>query len=112
IQPAFMFMVGVALPWSVANRQSGGQSFRKMFGHAAWRALLLVLLAVFLTSAWSKQTEWVFTNVLAQIGLGYMFLFLIAFTKPRTQWLAAFGLLFCYWLAFAFYPLPRPDLDW
>ena len=25
IQPAFMFMVGVALPWSVANRRTRGQ---------------------------------------------------------------------------------------
>ena len=74
--------------------------------------MLLVLLAVFLTSAWSKQTDWVFTNVLAQIGLGYPFLFLLAFTKPRTQWLAAFGILLAYWLAFALHPLPPPDFDW
>ncbi len=112
IQPAFMFMVGVALPWSVANRRARDQSFGRMFGHAVWRALALVLLAVFLTSAWSKQTVWVFTNVLAQIGLGYPFLFLLAFTKPRTQWIAAFALLFVYWLAFALYPLPPANFDW
>jgi predicted acyltransferase len=94
IQPAFMFMVGVALPWSVVNRQARGQKFGVLFGHALWRALLLVLLAVFLTSAWSRQTEWSFTNVLAQIGLGYPFLFLVAFTRPRTPWLVAFVLLF------------------
>ena len=112
IQPAFMFMVGMALPWSVANRQARGQVAGVMFGHALWRALLLVLLAVFLTSAWSKQTDWVFTNVLAQIGLGYPFLFLLAFTKPHAQWLAALGILFAYWLAFALHPLPPPDFDW
>ena len=50
IQPSFMFMVGVALPWSLANRRARGQSVASMFGHAIWRALLLVLLAVFLTS--------------------------------------------------------------
>jgi heparan-alpha-glucosaminide N-acetyltransferase len=112
IQPAFMFMVGVALPWSIANRQARGQSFAKMLGHAAWRALALVLLAVFLTSAWSKRTEWVFTNVLAQIGLGYVFLFLLAFTKPRTQWIAGFGILLIYWLVFALHPLAPPGFDW
>jgi predicted acyltransferase len=112
IQPAFMFMVGVALPWSVANRRARGQSFGRMFGHALSRALILVLLAVFLTSAWSKQTEWVFNNVLAQIGLGYPVVFLLAFTKPRTQWLAAFGILFAYWLAFALYPLQSTGFDW
>src|SRR5258707_517994 len=70
IQPAFMFMVGIALPWSVANRQAKGESFGRMFAHAVWRAVLLVLLAVVLSSAWSKQTEWGFNSVLAQIGLG------------------------------------------
>lgn len=112
IQPAFMFMVGVALAWSVANRRVAGQSFNRMFGHALSRALVLVLLAVFLTSAWSRQTVWVFSNVLAQIGWGYPVVFLLAFTKPRAQWLAAFGILFAFWLAFALYPLPPADFDW
>jgi heparan-alpha-glucosaminide N-acetyltransferase len=112
IQPAFMFMVGVALPWSLANRRARGQRCGPMFGHALFRALVLVLLAVFLTSAWSKQTVWSFSNVLAQIGLGYPVVFLLAFTKPRTQWLAACGILFAYWVAFALYPLPPAGLDW
>ncbi len=112
IQPAFMFMVGVALPWSVANRRARGQSVGRLFDHALWRALILVLLAVFLTSAWSKQTVWSFSNVLAQIGLGYPILFLLAFTRPRTQWFAAFGILFVYWLAFALHPLPPAGFDW
>lgn len=112
IQPAFMFMVGVALPWSLANRRARGTRFGAMLGHALWRALLLVLLGVFLTSAWSRRTEWVFTNVLAQIGLGYPLLFLLAFAKPRTQWIAPLTLLALYWLAFALHPLPPPNFDW
>jgi heparan-alpha-glucosaminide N-acetyltransferase len=112
IQPAFMFMVGVAVPWSVANRQARGQSFGVTLGHAVWRALALVLLAVFLTSASSRSTDWIFTNVLAQIGLGYVFLFLLAFTNPRVQWAASFGILAAYWLAFALHPLPPPNFDW
>jgi len=112
IQPAFMFMVGVALPWSLANRRARGQSFVRLFAHALWRALVLVLLAVFLTSAWSRQTVWSFNNVLAQIGLGYPVVFLLAFTKPRTQWIAACAILFAYWLAFALHPLPPAGFDW
>lgn len=112
IQPAFMFMVGIALPWSLANRQARGQSFAKLFMHALWRALVLVLLAVFLSSAWSQQTEWSFNNVLAQIGLGYPFLFLLAYTKPRATWLIALAILIACWLAFAVYPLPPADFDW
>jgi heparan-alpha-glucosaminide N-acetyltransferase len=112
IQPAFMFMVGVALPWSIANRQARGESFGRMLGHALRRSLILVLLAVFLSSAGSGQTLWSFNSVLAQIGLGYLFLFLLAFTKPRIQWLAASGILLGYWLLFAVHPLPQPGFDW
>lgn len=112
IQPAFMFMVGVALPWSVGNRQARGQSFPRMFTHALGRSLLLVLLAVFLSSAWSKQTDWVFVNVLAQIGLGYPFLFLTAFCRPRIQVGICAAILLACWLAFALHPLPPPDFDW
>jgi heparan-alpha-glucosaminide N-acetyltransferase len=74
IQPVFMFMVGVALPWSIANRRNRGETLWQSWRHALMRSAVLVLLAVFLSSAWSRQTEWVFPNVLAQIGLGYPYL--------------------------------------
>ncbi len=112
IQPAFMFMVGLAVPWSIANRRARGQTVGRLFIHALWRSLLLVLLGVFLSSAWSSRTQWGFNIVLAQIGLGYPFLFLLAFAKPRRQWMAAVGILLAYWLAFACYPLPPADFDW
>jgi predicted acyltransferase len=112
IQPAFMFMVGVALPFSVANRKYRWQAFGAMALLAVWRGVFLVLLAVFLTSAWGTRTDWSFPNVLAQIGLGYPFLFFLAFTRSRTTWLAAGGILLAYWLAFALYPLPAADFDW
>lgn len=112
IQPSFMFMVGVALPWSVANRRAKGQGFFRMFVHALWRSLLLILLAVFLTSVKDKQTNWTFPSVLAQIGFGYPILFLLAFAKPWMQWLAAMAILVGYWAAFATYPLPPSTFDW
>ncbi|HLX62115.1 MAG TPA: DUF5009 domain-containing protein [Planctomycetota bacterium] len=108
IQPSFMFMVGVALPWSLANRLARGQSKPSMMLHALWRALALILLSVFLQSYYSKppHVEWTFPNVLAQIGLAYPFLFLISFTKPRVQWIIGFGILALYWLAFVLYTPP------
>ena len=111
IQPAFMFMVGVSLPWSIANRRARGEGTAKLLGHALWRSLFLILLAVFLTSAWSPRTDWIFPNVLAQIGLGYPFLFLAALTRPRIQAGIAAVLLSGYWVFFALYPLPPPGFD-
>ena len=110
IQPAFMFMVGTALAFSVANRRARGQSFARMLRHAIVRSVVLVLLGVFLMSNWSRHTNWIFTNVLSQIGLGYAFLFLLAWTKPKTQLAAAGLILVAYWAAFAAYPKPGPDV--
>ena len=44
IQPSFSFLVGVALPYSVARRASSGASSQSLFLHALWRAVLLVAL--------------------------------------------------------------------
>ena len=43
IQPAFMFMVGVAMPFAFAKRRVAGESFQQQLGHAAKRALGLLL---------------------------------------------------------------------
>ena len=77
IQPSFMFMVGVAMAWSYAKRREAGDGFFKLLLHALIRAVALVALGVLLASKGKGQTVWVFTNVLAQIGLGYLFLFIL-----------------------------------
>jgi len=46
IQPSFMFMVGVALPFSVASRRERGHAFGRLFAHAVLRSLILVLLGI------------------------------------------------------------------
>jgi heparan-alpha-glucosaminide N-acetyltransferase len=112
IQPSFSFLVGTALPFSIANRTRKGQSKGSMTAHASWRALLLVLLGVFLRSTGSNQTNWTFEDTLSQIGLGYVFLFLLGFRKMWQQWTAFAIILVGYWLAFALYPLPGPDFDY
>ncbi|MBU4460659.1 MAG: DUF5009 domain-containing protein, partial [Verrucomicrobia bacterium] len=43
IQPAFSFLVGVALPFSLARRAAAGQPQWHRTLHAFWRALLLIL---------------------------------------------------------------------
>jgi predicted acyltransferase len=71
-----------------------------------------VLLGVFLYSNGRKQTNFVFKNVLAQIGLGYVFLFLL-WNRPRwLQAIAAVVILVGYWLAFTLYPLPAENFDY
>jgi predicted acyltransferase len=105
IQPGFSFLVGVALPYSIAARIAKGGTFRPMFLHALWRSLLLVALGVFLRSTHAPQTYYTFEDTLSQIGLGYP---LLAYRPPRWQWAALGVLLFGYWLAWALYPAQQP----
>jgi len=112
IQPSFSFLVGVALPFSLSSRRARGESLGRMSSHAAWRALVLVLLGVFLRSIGRPQVYWTFEDTLSQIGLGYFFLFLLGFRPVRDQWIAVALLLLGYWAAFALYPLPAPDCDY
>ena len=104
IQPGFSFLVGVALPYSIAARVSRGGTFGKMFAHALWRSLLLIALGIFLRSTDKTQTYFTFEDTLSQIGLGYPLLFLIAYLRPKWQWTALGSILFAYWLAWALYP--------
>lgn len=111
IQPSFMFIVGVAVPYSVASRRAREARFGRLFGQALWRALALVALGLFLASTGRQTTNFSFAIVLAQIGLGYPLLWLLAWTRPRTQALAAAAILAGCWAAFACYPLPPVGFD-
>jgi heparan-alpha-glucosaminide N-acetyltransferase len=112
IQPAFSFLVGAALPFSIASRKMKGQTFGHMFGHAVRRALLLIFLGIFLRSLGSRQTYFTFEDTLTQIGLGYVFLFLLGFARVRTQVMALVLILICFWAAFALYLAPGPQFDY
>jgi len=112
IQPGFTFLVGVALPYSIASRINKGQSFGHMMVHTVWRSLLLIALGIFLRSTGSSQTNFTFEDTLTQIGLGYSFAFLLAYCRPRVQWIALGALLFGYWLAWALYPAPGPGFNY
>ena len=112
IQPAFSFLVGAALPFSIASRKRKGEAFGHMFGHAVRRALILIFLGIFLRSLTSPQTYFTFEDTLTQIGLGYVFLFLLGFTRARTQVVVLILILICFWAAFALYPAPGPQFEY
>lgn len=110
IQPSFMFMVGIAVPFSCMKRREHGQSFFGMAWHALTRSILLVGLGLMLaTHAGDKHTVFLFTNVLAQIGLGYFFLFIFS----RMGWEYAVSaivlILAGYSWFFINHPLPTPE---
>jgi len=112
IQPAFSFLVGAALPFSIASRKMKGQTFGPMLGHAIRRAFILIFLGIFIRSLHSTQTYFTFEDTLTQIGLGYVFLFLLGFARVRTQVVTLVLILICFWAAFVLYPVPAPQFDY
>jgi len=112
IQPSFSFLVGVALPYSIASRLAKGGTFNRMLIHAMWRSVLLAWLGIFLRSMNSPQTNFTFEDTLTQIGLGYTFLFVLGFCSERVQWSAFGAILAGYWLAWALYPAPGVGFDY
>jgi heparan-alpha-glucosaminide N-acetyltransferase len=112
IQPGFTFLAGVSLPYSLASRRRKSESFRHMLLHVALRSLLLIALGILLRSIAAPMINFTFVDTLTQIGLGYTFAFLIAFLKPRWQWISLAAILFGYWLTWALYPAPGSDFNW
>ena len=51
IQPSFMFIVGVAMPFSYAKRQVAGEPWLRSFGHVLVRSLVLILLLLIVSSS-------------------------------------------------------------
>ena len=119
IQPGFSFLVGVALPYSIARRIAKGARFAELFGHVLWRSLVLVALGVFLRSMDHSMTYFTFEDTLSQIGFGYPFLFLLGFPSSITGgakgvwvWAVLCLILLGYWLAWALYPPAPASFDW
>lgn len=112
IQPSFTFLVGVALPYSIRSRQKKGETFAHSLAHTIVRSIVLIALGIFLRSIHRPITYFTFEDTLTQIGMGYTFAFLLAFCRPRWQWVAFGAILFSYWLAWAIYPLPLANFDY
>ncbi len=111
IQPSFMFMVGVSMAYSYAKRSSLGHGWFRMFGHVAWRSIVLIMLGVFLSSNGKDMTNWSFMNVLSQIGLGYTFLFIFWKFNWKGQAIGAALILIWTWALYSFAPDTGIDLE-
>lgn len=108
IQPAFTFMVGLAMPFALARRRAEGATESQTFRHVAWRAFLLVVLSN-IYSNWGArpgELKLQFINVLSQIAFGYLMCYFILRLRFRYQVGAAVALLAGHWALFAAFPGP------
>ena len=106
IQPAFTFMVGIAMPFAFARRISKGATFSQLFKHVAWRAFVLIVLSNVLSNFDSNRShpQLQFINVLCQIAFGYLLCFLITRLRFSYQVACAFLMLAGYWALFVLFP--------
>jgi heparan-alpha-glucosaminide N-acetyltransferase len=112
IQPAFMFMVGMAMPFAYGKRRSLGLSHRRIFSHVIYRALMLIVIANVIGTIHRGEPGLSFINVLDQIAIGYFLAFFVIKRGYLGQGLTAAGLLFGYTIAWVFYPGNGPGGPW
>jgi heparan-alpha-glucosaminide N-acetyltransferase len=103
IQPAFMFMVGVAMPLAFAKRVARGESWSHQFGHVVRRCLLLIFIGVVMDSFGQDRPVVQFIRVLQQIAIGYFLAFFVLHLGPKVQALTALVLLAGHTAAFILY---------
>jgi predicted acyltransferase len=85
IQPFFMFIVGVAMPYSLANRLARGQTETQIRNHTIRRALLLLFFGWALYCISAGEIVFRFQNVLAQLSVTYLLAYLVMRKPARTQ---------------------------
>jgi predicted acyltransferase len=116
IFPLFLFMAGVATPYSVGRELEKGSTKKQLLLRVIRRGLILVLLGIIYNNGLSIRplAEIRFPSVLGRIGLAYMFANIIyLYTKQRTQIICFCFILLGYWLLLRFNAAPgflRGDL--
>jgi predicted acyltransferase len=107
IQPSFMFMVGVAMPFALAKRKEMGATESDNFRHVLMRSLRLILLSQVIIWVAAGKIKPQLINVLSQIAFTYFLSYLIMRLRWRYQVVAAIALL-AGWTALLF-AFPGPD---
>jgi predicted acyltransferase len=110
IWPLFMFIMGAAIPLSLAKRRAKGESDRTLLLHAVWRAIVMFCLGTvtqgnLLLFDWSRFRPCY--SVLHGLAAGYLIAALVA-VKVKAKWHAATiaALLLAYWAVVMLVPVP------
>ncbi len=112
IQPYFMFIVGLSIPFAIANRLRKGQSKAQINRHAIKRSFLLLFFGWALHCLYAGKIVWQFQNVLAQIGLTYLIAFFILDKSFTFQIIFTLITLLIIDLAYRFFPVAGFDNPW
>lgn len=112
IQPAFTFIVGVAMPLAFSRRLAAGVTRAGLAGHVLWRSAFLIVLSNVLSN-WNTRGPLKFQliNVLCQIALAYVLCFLIWNLRLWQQVTAAVAVMVLHHGLLFLYPGPDGPFD-
>ena len=109
IFPLFLFLAGVATPYSVGRGLEHGKTKQQLLWKIVKRGLILVLLGLIYNNGLQLRpfSDIRFSSVLGRIGIAYMLagiIYLYASQRAQIIWFA--GLLIGYWLILKFTSAP------
>ena len=105
IQPYFMFIVGVAMVYSLNKRWDRGDTYAQTFKHIIRRCLILFLFGVILHIGYKRELVFELWNVLVQLSFTILVAFLIFRLPLLTQLLISIGLLILTELVYRLFPV-------
>ena len=109
VQPFFMFIVGVAMPFSYLKRLNSGETKGNITLHILKRCLLLLAFGVGLHCVYRRQLVWELWNVLTQLSVTILIAYFLMRYKPSVQIIASLVLLLITEMAYRFFPLEGFD---
>jgi predicted acyltransferase len=107
--PFFLFIVGVAMPFSFSARLKRGESKRELLRHVLWRGIVLFALGMFLNGFPDRYhlASWRVYGVLQRIAVCYVISAILALWTDWRGWILTIaGCLVGYWLLMRFVPVP------
>ena len=105
VQPFFMFIVGVSIPFSYANRKKKGETDSQIRRHAIQRTFLLLLFGWGLYCIGPEKIVFKFDNVLAQLSFTYLISFLLLKRSYGVQIGLGFAFILISDLLYRFFPV-------
>ena len=110
IMPLFLFIVGVAMPFSFAKRLARGDSRGNIYRKVAYRVVILWVLGTIAQGhllAFDLNNLQLYSNTLQAIAAGYL-ISSIALVELPVRWQAALAgaLMVVFWALMKFVPVP------
>jgi predicted acyltransferase len=106
IAPAFLFMVGMSMSYSVGSRAEQGVPFWQNFRRVVIRCLRLMILSQIIISIEANRFHFQMHNILTQIAVACFLCFLIMQLEFKWQVVSAAALLVVHTVPFFLFPAP------